>query len=265
MAKLRFGKHEEIRCIVDIDARGPKGETLCLAFKTSSYWVGGGVYLADDGYVLKPRGQESVYYPMPTGGAPMEGLPSPLPAYSIPWVDYFGGYSLWLAIAVTVAWGVGASKLKARRRLAFDATLSNTPVTYGPPIVSTKGDRFVASTTMPLLRPGESVQHQAYTVVWDFAGERGSAEHAYFVVLTTQRVLMYSTRVGAFGLLCECGRVDSFERSQIVNATVDDGVLVLTFPDGTSRGFLVKSTSAMSNQSAFLTNAARILMEGRAG
>ena len=263
MGKLRFGKHEELRCIVDIDARGPKDESLCLAFKTSSYWVGGGVYLSDDGYVLMPRGQSSLYYPMPQTGAPTTGLPSPLPAYSIPWIDYFGGYSLWFALVFVLVWAVGASKLKARRRVKFDAILSATPVTYGPPILKTKGDNFVAATTMPLLRPGEGVQHQAYTLVWDFSNERGSAEHAYYVVLTNQRVLMYAARVGAFGLLYECTRVDSFERNQIVNAAIDDGVLVLTFPDGTSRGFQVKNTSAMSNQTAFLTNAARILVEGR--
>jgi hypothetical protein len=263
MAKLRFGKHEEVRCIVDVDARGPKGESLCLAFKTSSYWVGGGVYLADDGYVLLPRGQESLYYPMPQSGAPTTGLPSPLPAYSIPWTDYFGGYSLWFAIVIGTMWTVGASKLKARRRSNFEATLRATPVTYGPPILKTKGDNFVAATTMPLLRPGEGVQHQAYTLVWDFSDERGSAVHSCYVVLTTQRVLMYAARVGAFGPLYECTRVDSFERDQIRNAAIDDRVLVLTLPDGTLRGFQVTNTSAMSNQTAFLTNAARILAEGR--
>ena len=259
MAKLRFGKHEEVRCIVDVDARGPKGESLCLAFKTTSYWVGGGVYLADDGYVLKPRGQDGVYYPMPTGGPPSTGLPSPLPSYSVPVIDYVGGYSLWFAIVFGVAWTVAASKLKARRQTKFDATLGTLPVTYGPPALTTKGDHFIASITAPLLRPGEAVQHQAYTLLWDFAGERASAEQATFVVLTTQRVLVFRTRVGAFGILYENNGVDAIERQHIARAVVDDGVLLLTFPDGTMRGYLVKSTSALSNQTAFLMNASRIL------
>ena len=114
-----------------------------------------------------------------------------------------GGYSLWFAIVFGVAWTVAASKLKARRQTKFDATLGTLPVTYGPPALTTKGDHFIASITAPLLRPGEAVQHQAYTLLWDFAGERASAEQATFVVLTTQRVLVFRTRVGAFGILYE--------------------------------------------------------------
>ena len=265
MARLRFGKHEEIRCIVDIAAHGPHGEELCLAFKTSSYWVGGGVYLADDGYVLQPRGQSSTYYAMPKGGAPVEGVPTPLPAYSVPFIDYLGGYSLWLGIVVAIAWTVAAGKLKAKRNTRFAEKLQGTPITYGPPALRTKGDQLVAATVGPLLRPGETVQHQAYAVAWDFGSERASAEAAYFVVLTSQRVLLFTTRVGAFGILYENHRIESYERSQVVNAAVDDGVLHLTFPDGTVRGFVVKSTSALSNQGAFLTDVARILAEDRAG
>lgn len=264
MGTLRFGKHEEVRCIVKIEGRGPQGEQLCLAFKTSSYWLGAGVFLTDDGYVLKALGPEDVYYRMGTGGIAVDGLPSPLPAYSVPWDDYFGGYSLWLVIAFTAAWSAGARKLKARRRTQFDSSLATTPVTYGPPVLKTKGDNFVAATTAPLLRDGETVQHQAYTLFWDYAEERPSSERAFYVVLTTQRLLLYSARVGAFGILYENHGVESYERSEIVNAVVDDGVLMLTFDDRTGRGFHVKKTSAMSNQHAFLTNAARILMEGRA-
>lgn len=263
MARLRFGKHEEIRCIVDVTARGPHGEELCLAFKTSSYWVGGGVYLADDGYVLLPRGQSSTYYPMPSGH--VEGLPSPLPAYSVPFIDYAGGYSLWFAIAFGVVWTVAAGKLKAKRNTRFAEKLQATPISYGPPALRTKGDYLVAATVGPQLRAGEAVQHQAYALAWDHGTERASAETAYFVVLTSQRVLLFTTRVGAFGILFENHRVESYERSHLVSAAVDDGVLHLTFPDGTARGFVVKSTSALSNQAVFLTDVARIVMAGRAG
>jgi hypothetical protein len=265
VATLRFGKHEEVRCMVDIDARGPQGDHLCLAFKTSSYWVGAGVFLTDDGYVLKSLGPEKVYYRIGADGIAVAGLPDPLPAYSVPWEDYLGGYSLWLAIAFGMVWTAGARKLKARRRTQFDVTVGATPVTYGPPVLKTKGDHFVAATTAPLLRDGETVQHQAYTLFWDYAEERPSIDRAFYVVLTTQRLLLYSARVGAFGILLENQGVESYERNEIVNAIVDDGVLMLTFDDRTGRGFHVKKASAMSNQHAFLTNAARILTEGRGG
>jgi hypothetical protein len=261
---LRFGKQEEARCIVRVEARGAQGELLCLAYKTSSYWLGAGVFLTDDGYVLKGLGPEKVYYRIGDGSFPVEGLPSPLPAYSVPWIDYLGGYSLWVGVAATMVWTAGARKLKAWRRTKLSASLETTPVTDGPPLLKTKGDNFVAATTAPLLRYGETVQHQAYTLFWDYAEERPSVDRAFYVVLTTQRLLLYSARVGAFGLLYENQGVESYERSEIVKAVVDDGVLMLTFDDRTGRGFYVKKTSAMSNQHAFLTNAARLLMEGRA-
>ncbi len=263
MATLRFGKHEELRCIVNVDARGPQGEHLCLAFKTSSYWLGAGVFLTDDRYVLEALGPEKVYYRMGAGGLAVEGLPSPLPAYSVPWEDYVGGYSLWLVIGFGMVWSAGARKLKAWRRTQFDTMVGTTPISHGPPVLKTKGDSFVAATTAPLLREGETVQHQAYTLFWDYAYERPSSEQALYVVLTTQRLLLYSARVGAFGILYENYGVQSYERNEIVKAIVDDGVLMLTFDDRTGRGFYVKKTSAMSNQHAFLTNAARILMVGR--
>jgi hypothetical protein len=109
------------------------------------------------------------------------------------------------------------------------------------------------------------VQHQAYTLAWDYAEEIPSIDMAFYVVLTTQRLLLYSARVGAFGLLYESNAVDSYERSEIVKAVVEDGVVMLTFDDRTGKGFHVKKTSAMSNQRAFLTNVARILMESPTG
>jgi hypothetical protein len=177
----------------------------------------------------------------------------------VPFIDYVGGYSLWLAIVLAIAWTVGAGKLKAKRNVRFAERLQGLPVSYGPPVVRTKGDQLIAATVAPLLRPGESVQHQAYTPAWDFAHDMASATEAYFFVLTSQRVLLLATRVGAFGILYETHSIDALERQQIAKAHVDDGVLHLTFTDGTTRGFVVRKTSALSNQQAFLTDVARIL------
>ena len=57
MGALRFGKQETVTCIVDVAATGGEGEPACLAFKTTTYWVGGGVYLSDDG-CPRPRREE---------------------------------------------------------------------------------------------------------------------------------------------------------------------------------------------------------------
>src|SRR5262245_13042083 len=52
MGTLMFGKDETIECIQHIEQKGPKDESLCLAYKTTKTFVGGGVWLKDDGYVI---------------------------------------------------------------------------------------------------------------------------------------------------------------------------------------------------------------------
>jgi len=111
MGHLSFGRQEEVRCIRDVDIHGADGEALCLAYKTTTFHFGAGVYLRDDGYVLKVRAQDR-YYPLDDEAIRAHqseaALPTPLPAYEIPFADY--------------VWGVSAS---------------------GGPSLSTKGDRFI--------------------------------------------------------------------------------------------------------------------------
>lgn len=265
MGMLRFGKHETLTCIVDVEARGGGGEPACLAFKTTTYWLGGGVYVSNDGYVLKPRASGNSYYELPSGAreGQIEGLPHPLPPYSIPVMEYVGGYSLWWAIGVVILWAVGVKKVRRRKQAAFAARQTAMPIDRGPPRLDTNGDRFVYETVNALRAPGETIQHQAYASSWDYTNEKDGDE-VFFLVLTTERLFVIKTRKGAFGILYENEGVDGLDRSAIAEAYVDHGkVLFVTTRDGMQRGYLVKQTSGLSNQESFLINAGRLLSEDR--
>jgi hypothetical protein len=119
MGMMIFGIEEDISCIQDVPLRGPDGEELCLAYKTTIKYIIAGVYLRDDGHVLKIQGSDA-YYPVPTGSElpalQQAGLlPQPLPSYSIPTMKYVDGYFLWIALAFAVA-VVSIGQLRSRPR-----------------------------------------------------------------------------------------------------------------------------------------------------
>src|SRR5512140_3111537 len=154
-----FGVDETLECIQDISLKGGQGEPLCLGWKTSKFFVGAGVYLKDDGYVLKVPNANSYYplpYPAELKAFQAQGLmPDPLPHYTLPVWEYLFGYSLWIIVAFVV--GAGSFKhLAERRRYKRDAQI---PVSLGPPTITTEGDQFIAQTVSPMLKPGEQVQH----------------------------------------------------------------------------------------------------------
>lgn len=186
-----------------------------------------------------------------------------LPPYSIPLIEYVSGYSLWWAVAVVILWGVGVNQVRRRKQIAFEAKQTSTPIDRGPPRLDTGGDRFVYETVKGRLVPGESIQHQAYASSWDYANDK-EGDSVFFLVLTTARLFVVTTRKGAFGILYESERVDVIERCAIAEAHVDHGkVLFVTTQDLVQRGYLVKPTRALSNQQSFLTNAGRLLSETR--
>jgi len=261
MGTLRFGKEEKIHCIVDLDLKGASGEPTCLAYKTTTYWVGAGAYFKDEGYVVGQRSQQG-WYPLETA----EGhLPHPLPPYSISSWDYVWGYSLWIAIAITVAWYVGVSRLKKARQSKFEERVANAPIDYGPPRWDTEGDRFIREQISARLAPGDSIVHQAYAVAYDY-GEEKAGTDPFFLVLTRQALYLMKTRPGAFGILFENGGIDVVPHSAIAEASVGEGIVFfVTTTDGTQRGYVIKPTKKLSNQEAFLMNAARILGEGFTG
>jgi hypothetical protein len=124
MGKLLFGEQEKVTCITDVTLKGADNEALCLAHKTTTYFVGAGLYLKDDGYVLGIKGKaDSSYYNMPTERELKEfqeagSLPTPLPSYNIGALEYVLGYSLWIALAVTAMWYGGKRLLRSRSRVS---------------------------------------------------------------------------------------------------------------------------------------------------
>ena len=144
------------------------------------------------------------------------------------------------------------------RRAACDAL---TPVSFGPPLLMTKADYFVAGQVAPQLRAGEVIQHQAYVIDrepgngWRYA----MLARADFAVLTNQRVLLIRTRLGVFAVLRENRGFEATEREWISNVTVNDRLIVLTFTNRSARTSWVSETRGLSNQTAFLRDVPRRL------
>ena len=265
MGALMFGNDESITCIQPVELKGPAGEELCLAYKTTKTFVGAGVWLRDDGYTLRVVQDRKSYIPVDASKLKQfqaEGLlPTPLPPYSIAWHEYLFGYSLWIVIAgMLVFWRL--SEARKRRRKEEDAA---TPTSYGPPIIETEADRFVQEQVAPLLVQGERVQHQAYTLdrdVRDAGPLRAAKAGARFAVLTNQRLHLIKTRVGAFKIRLENQGVESIDRSGIRGVVVDDiFVILIAHGDGQVLPLFVPEDRKLSNQRAFLRDVPRILEE----
>jgi len=99
-----FGKSERIINISDVDIKGPNGEELYLAYKTTSVFFIMGVYMSNDGYVLGVKKSFNTYYPLSEekikelqkSGA----LPVILPTYKIPLTEWLWGFSFWMLLIV---------------------------------------------------------------------------------------------------------------------------------------------------------------------
>jgi hypothetical protein len=260
MGKMMFGNDETLTCIQHVDVRGPQGEALCLAYKTTKLFFVAGIYLRDDGYVLRLETDTTKYFPLTQERIDelqqAALLPRPLPAYSIPWFEYAFGYSLWLVVAgCVVAWAIGNARKK--RRQAEDAA---TPTSFGPPEIKTKVDRFVDEQVRAVLEHGEVVHHQAYTLDREPQGGLGDARaSACYAVLTDRRLLLFKTRVGAFGPLLENKGTEILDRARVGRVLVDDRTIVIELDDGSVRTLWVSPTTKLSNQRAFLRDVPRIL------
>jgi hypothetical protein len=117
-----FGTVEHVNRIEDVGLTTPDGDALYLAYKTSTVFFIGGVYLTNDGYVLGLRGSPKHYVDMPPvallANFQKEGkLPDPLPPYHLSIADYVVGYSLWLVLVpLAVAYLGIVIALRGRRR-----------------------------------------------------------------------------------------------------------------------------------------------------
>lgn len=102
LGTLLFGSKDEVDTIREIE-----GTDYKLCHKYTLHFFMAGIYLSDGGYVLQKKGEFNSYYPLSEERIKelqREGaLPSPLPKYSIPLIQYAFGYSLWIITAFVVA------------------------------------------------------------------------------------------------------------------------------------------------------------------
>jgi hypothetical protein len=271
MAEMMFGTDETLTCIQHVKVTGHDGEPLCLAYKTTKTFFIAGVRLRDDGYVLgvETGGTVTKFYKLPDAEMTRlqdRGLiPRPLPSYSIPWYEYAFGYSLWIVIVFTAFFMVFARWLKQRRAARYAAELKNTPVSHGPPVVTTEADRFIQDELRSHLEAGEAIQHQAYVLDHVMTGTIGSAvsTRAFFAALSDRRLFLIKTRLGAFKILLENRGVESIDRDRIKAVRVDDYAIVLHLDDGSVRVMVVQPNKKLSNQAAFLRDVPRLLAPAR--
>ena len=104
---MGFGGQETIHKIVDVKLKGANSEKLFLGYKTYILFFIAGIYVKDEGYVLGISGSNSKYYPFPSGeelkNFQASGmLPTELPEYSIPFIEYVFGYSLWIILIFSI-------------------------------------------------------------------------------------------------------------------------------------------------------------------
>jgi len=257
-----FGKEEKLKCIVDVPLKGPKDEALCVAYKTTMYAVFAPAYFHDDGYVLALKGGGNDYYPMPEGPEVSAlqasgSLPSPLPPYQIPLLDYAFGYLLWGALAAGLALQYVSERFKARRHASLQ---SNLPPSIGQPELRTKTDRWLGQEAAKLLQPGELVQQQAYGLDREATSTLGAASiRALYLVLTDRRLLVIHARVGAFGPLRENRGVAEHARTDIVQVTGLERHVRFLFRDGKVLDFFAEwGERHLSNQRRFLRDVPRL-------
>ena len=256
MGALMFGWDDKIECIQSVGVKGQNDEPLCLAYKTSKLFVGAGVYLKDEGYVLGDPAQREIFYPWPEAAQVKTWqsaglLPDPLPGYSIPAIEYAFAYSLWLILAVMAGWAV-VQRALTKRRHSRDALI---PVSYGPPKVETEGDKFLAQTVGAMLQPGETIQHQAWAL-------RSAEEvaHAYLAALTTQRLILISTKRKFSGVLLGNDGVEEIPRAMIAHVTELAYELNFTLTNGGQFPLVVPGSEKLfSNQRAFIRDVPRLL------
>ena len=114
-----FGKSERIINISEVDIKGPNGEELYLAYKTTQIFFVMGVFMSDDGYVLGIKKKFGTYYPLSEEkikSLQESGvLPATLPPYKIPLSESLWGFSFWILLAVIlVLWLIMLPQKKDR-------------------------------------------------------------------------------------------------------------------------------------------------------
>jgi hypothetical protein len=263
MAKWQFGKGESLTCIVDVAMKGPGGEPLCLAYKTTSYAALAPAYMRDDGYVLAvkngARPTSFLELPPPRDVATLQAeglLPAPLPSYDIAASEWAKGFMLWplLAFGILVVWLQHIFKKRRHQKLHS----ADAPISTDSPVLKTDYDRWLAGEAVKQLLPGERVLHQAYGFDREERSDFNTA--ALWAVLTDQRLLFIRSRVGAFWPLKENLGVVAVPRDAIVQIVADERHLRFVVADGRVLDFYAElSERKLSNQKRFLRDVPRLL------
>ncbi len=150
-------------------------------------------------------------------------------------------------------------RVKKARQAKYEARVANAPIDFGPPRYDTEGDRFIRNEVSSKLAAGDSIVHQAYAVAYDYANAKAGTD-PFFLVLTRQSLLLIKTRPSAFGIIFENESIEVVPHESIVEAAVGEGIVFfMTMNDGVQRGYVIKPTTKLSNQEAFLLNAARVI------
>jgi hypothetical protein len=234
-----FGTDENLRCITDIELKGPEGEDLCLGYKTSVTLVGGPVWIKDDGYVLVIKPGNKAYFPMPEGAELTELqtralIPDPLPEYELTTGQLFFGTITWWVLIGAV--GIGLfSYWRGRHRRAFLAE-EGAP-SQGPPELRTDQDRWLRDQIMDHLPKGEEVMQQAYCFSSD-PSQSGvvsvAKRKARYVGLSAHTLVVLETRLGAFGPLLEVDDASVYPCRDLLDVRCNEDVMVLDLADGTT-------------------------------
>jgi hypothetical protein len=152
---------------------------------------------------------------------------------------------------------------QAKKRQRAESLLVGDGSPSGLAVLRTKADSFINESVAPLLRRGENVLHQAYVVDRDMdsAGVVGALfARGLFAALTTERVILISTRLGIFGPALENRAVESIERSSILGCQRDGEALVLDLADGGSKRLVMRvNEGTLSNRRTFARDVLRTL------
>jgi hypothetical protein len=110
-AAFRFGKDEALHRIPGVVVHAADGDEMTLAYKTTTIWFFGGIYVSDDGYAFAFKSNARKYVSLtPEMIAMLQAgglVPTPLPSYKLSTVDYVLGYSLWtLLLPFLMIYGV---------------------------------------------------------------------------------------------------------------------------------------------------------------
>ncbi|KYN24636.1 hypothetical protein AUQ44_01680 [Vibrio cidicii] len=127
--KMMFGDDDMLHKLQDVSFKGPNGEDLYLAYRTTTKFFILGVNITEQGYVLALKNsEEKSYYPLNDvqiqGLQSVGDLPRILPKYELTIFDYAFGYSLWIFILLSVLY----SLIKRQFRKRKDRTESESNV-----------------------------------------------------------------------------------------------------------------------------------------